>query len=113
MNAINPPKCSNFDYINFLIASSRVFSCIKASKCIFVDSISSPRLFYSVSSKALWEEVKNLFTPEVCFLIIDDTVLDKPYSKCMDLVYRQLSGKHHQIVIGSILKPFSGLIIML
>ncbi|MCO5382042.1 MAG: hypothetical protein NHB15_08080 [Methanosarcina barkeri] len=33
-------------------------------------------------------------------LIIDDTTLDKPYSKHMDLVYRQWSGKHHQIVNG-------------
>ena len=33
-------------------------------------------------------------------LIIDDTILDKPYSKHIDLVYRQWSGKHHQIVNG-------------
>jgi hypothetical protein len=37
---------------------------------------------------------------EVGLLIIDDTILDKPYSKHMDLVYRQWSGKHHQLVNG-------------
>ncbi|MDQ1252141.1 MAG: family transposase [Euryarchaeota archaeon] len=30
----------------------------------------------------------------------DDTTLDKPYSKHIDLVYRQGSDKHHQIVNG-------------
>jgi len=33
-------------------------------------------------------------------LVIDDTTLVKPYSKNMDLVYRQWSGKQHQIVNG-------------
>lgn len=50
--------------------------------------------------EALWEEVKDLITPGIRFLIIDDTVLDKSYSKNMDLVYRQWSCKHHQIVNG-------------
>ena len=35
------------------------------------------------------------------FLIADDTLLDKPYAKKMDLVYHQWSGKRHQIVNGS------------
>jgi len=35
LNAINPPKCSKFDYINFLIAFSRVFSCTEAFESIF------------------------------------------------------------------------------
>ena len=43
---------------------------------------------------------KKSVTPKTGFLIIDDTVLDKPYSKHIDLVYRQWSGKHHQIVNG-------------
>ena len=51
-------------------------------------------------TESLWGEVKDLVTPEIGLLIIDDTTLDKPYSKHMDLVYRQWSGKHHQIVNG-------------
>lgn len=31
---------------------------------------------------------------------MDDTTLDKPYAKKMDLVYRQYSGKHHSVVNG-------------
>ena len=107
MNEINPPKCTDLDYINFLIASSRVFSCTEASKCSYFDSNSPAHdsftrllLRQSPDTEALWEEVKNFVTPETGLLIIDDTILDKPYSKHIDLVYRQWSGKHHQIVNG-------------
>ena len=107
LNKINPVKCIEFDYINFLIASSRVFSCTEASRCSYIDSNSPAhdsftRLLLSQPSdtEALWGEVKYLVTPENGFLIIDDTVLDKPYSKRMNLVYRQWSGKHHQLVNG-------------
>jgi hypothetical protein len=34
------------------------------------------------------------------FLIADDTLLDKPYAKKMDLVYHQWSEKQHRIVNG-------------
>jgi len=30
---INPPKCSDIDFINFLIAASNVFSCTEAARC--------------------------------------------------------------------------------
>ena len=107
MNDINPAKCNEFDYINFLIASSRVFSCTKTSKCSFSDSNSPAHDSFNrlldrqpPDTDALWNEVKNLVTLEIGLLIIDDTTLDKPYAKHMDLVYRQWSGKHHQIVNG-------------
>ena len=107
MNEINPAKCTEFDYINFLVASSRVFSCTEASKCSFLDSNSPAHDSFTrllrrqpSDTESLWEEVKNLVNPEIGLLIIDDTTLDKPYSKHMDLVYRQWSGKHHQIVNG-------------
>ena len=108
MKVINPPKCSEFDYINFLIASSRLFSCTEASKCSFTnsnsptapahDSFTRLLLKQPPDTEALWEEVKDLVVAKTGFLIIDDTVLDKPYSKHIDLVYRRWSGsgKHHQ-----------------
>ena len=42
----------------------------------------------SPDTESLWEEVKDLVTPETGLLIIDDITLDKPYSKHVDLVYR-------------------------
>ena len=112
LNEINPAKCTEYDYINFLIASSRVFSCTEASKCSFIDSTSPAhdsitRLLgrQPPDTEAFWDEVKNLVTPEIGLLVIDDTTLDKPYSKHMDLVYRQWSGKHHQIQYFTKISP--------
>jgi hypothetical protein len=34
------------------------------------------------------------------FLIIDDTTLDKPDSRAIELVTRHWSGKHHRVVLG-------------
>ena len=33
-------------------------------------------------------------------LVIDDSTLDKPYAKHIDLVTRHWSGKHHEVVRG-------------
>ena len=33
-------------------------------------------------------------------LVLDDTTLDKPYAKRMELVYRHWSGKHKRVVWG-------------
>jgi len=113
MNEINPPKCIDLDYINFLITSSRIFSCAEASECSFLDSNISAhdsftRLLLSQppDTEALWGGAKDLVTSDTEFFIIDDIVLDKLYSKCMDLVYRKWSDKHHQIVNG--IRTFSG-----
>ena len=33
-------------------------------------------------------------------LVLDDTVLDKPYARKMDFVHHMWSGKHHAVVKG-------------
>ena len=40
---INPPKCTDIDYINFLIAASNVFSCTEAARC-YPDIANAPSL---------------------------------------------------------------------
>jgi hypothetical protein len=30
---MNPPKCNDLDYIHFLIAAQRVFTCTEAARC--------------------------------------------------------------------------------
>ena len=30
---MNPPKCDDLDYIHFLIAAQRVFTCTEAARC--------------------------------------------------------------------------------
>jgi hypothetical protein len=49
---------------------------------------------------ALWDEVRDFVQPQDGFLVIDDSTLDKPYAKNMDLVYHQWSGKQHRLVNG-------------
>lgn len=104
---INPPKCTVLDYINFLIAASTVYSCTEAARC-YSSLVNAPshdcftRLLQNQSSdtESLWNEVRKFVTPKEGFLIVDDTVLDKPYSEKMGFVRYQWSGKHHRTVKG-------------
>jgi hypothetical protein len=105
--SINLPKCTDLDYINFLIAASYVYSCTEAARC-FPSSTAAPshdcftRLLQKQPSdtEPLWTEVKKLVTPKEDYLIVDDTTLDKPYSKKIGFVRYQWSGKHHRTVKG-------------
>src|SRR5450759_3061638 len=104
---INPPKCSDIDFINFLIAASNVFSCTEAARCYpFVANAPSHDAFTRClqrqppDTEALCDEVKNHVKPEEGFLIVDDSTLDKPYAKEMAFVRRMWSGKHHRTVKG-------------
>jgi putative transposase len=104
---LNPAKCDDLDYIHFLIASANVFTCTEAARCQ-PESENSPahdaftRLLQRQppDTEALWKEVKGIIQLQKGFLIIDDTILDKPYAKNMSLVYHQWSGKHQQLVNG-------------
>ena len=68
---INPSKCSDIDFINFLIAASNVFSCTEAARCYpFVANAPSHNAFTRClqrqppDTEALWDEVKNHVKPE-------------------------------------------------
>lgn len=104
---MNPPKADELDYIHFLIAAQKVFTCTEAARSQ-PDNHDPPahdaftRLLRREppDTEALWVEAKTLVAPERGLLVVDDTTLDKPYSKKMDLVHRHWSGKHHQVVKG-------------
>jgi len=104
---MNPPKVSDHDYIQFLIAAQRVFNCTEAAVC-HPDPLNAPAhdafsrllLRQPPDTAALWQEVKPLIRPTMGALVIDDSTLDKPYAKKMDLVTRHWSGKHHRVVLG-------------
>jgi len=105
--SIDSSKCTDFDYINFLIAASNVYSCTEAARC-YSSATDAPShdCFTHLLQKQpsdtepLWDEVSKFVTPKEGFLIADDTVLDKPYSEKIDFVRRQWSGKHHRTVKG-------------
>jgi hypothetical protein len=52
------------------------------------------------NTEALWAEAKTLLKPKQGLLVLDDTTLDKPYAKKMELVYYHWSGKHRRVVSG-------------
>ena len=104
---MNPPKCSDDDYINFVIATPRSVSATEAAK-VQGDEEQAPahdaftRLLHRLEPDAetLWREARSQVSLSRGILVIDDSTLDKPYAKQMELVVRHWSGKHHAVVSG-------------
>ena len=104
---MNPPKCSDDDYINFVIASPRSVSATEAAK-VQGDEEQAPahdaftRLLHRLEPDAavLWDEARSQVSFNQGILVIDDSTLDKPYAKKIELVVRHWSGKHHAVVSG-------------
>lgn len=104
---MNRPKCSDDDYINFVIATPRAVSATEAAK---VQGEEQPapahdaftRLLHRLEPDAatLWGEARSQIRLDQGMLVIDDSTLDKPYAKKMALVTRHWSGKHHRVVSG-------------
>ena len=104
---MNQPKVSDLDYINFLVASPRVFSCTEAAR---VQPLTPRRAAHDALTRLLhrlapdpsplWEEAQQQVSLHGGLLILDDTTLDKPYAQKIELVHRHWSGKHHRVVQG-------------
>ena len=105
------PKFTDLDSINFLIAASNVFSCTEAARS-FSSVTNAPSYDYftrflrkqHLDPGSLWAEVRKSVTPKGGYLIVDDTTLDKPYSKKIGFVRYQWSEKHgrvHELLINS------------
>lgn len=91
------------DYIQFLIAAQRAYTCTEAARCAgAVSHDAYTRLLSRLppDTAALWREVEPLVSKAQGLLVVDDTTLDKPYARKMGLVTRHWSGKHHAVVEG-------------
>src|SRR5712692_3496382 len=105
---MNPPRAGDEDYINFLLASQGRYTCTEASRSqpdVRVDrpahdSFTRLLLRTSQDTGALWEEAKQMVKRDSGVLVLDDTTLDKPYSKKIALVTNHWSGKHKSVVRG-------------
>jgi hypothetical protein len=104
---MNPPKCDEMDYINFLIAAQQVFSSVEASRTHPAEEQAPAHDAYTrllqrlpPDSERLWQEVEPLVEREQGVMVLDDTTLDKPYASRMALVTRHWSGKHGRVVQG-------------
>lgn len=97
-------KCSLDLYVDFLIASQKQYSGLELSKVSSTDmSHDSVNRWLSknkLTPKIVWQNAASMIDPKTGYLIIDDSVLDKPYSRKIPLVKNQYSGKHHRTVNG-------------
>ena len=90
---MNPAKCNDQDYIDFLIASQRAFTCTEAARCqpddrqnVAHDSYNRLLERLPQNTEALWKESRALVDLKGGVLILEDTTIDKPYSEKMDYV---------------------------
>src|SRR5438067_1455946 len=104
---MNPAKCKEEDYINFLIATPKVCSGTEAARVQPAQNDppahdAFTRLLHRLEPDAetLWNESKQEVDLSSGILVLDDTTLDKIYSRKIELVIRHWSGKHHQVVRG-------------
>jgi hypothetical protein len=104
---MNPARCDEYDYINFLVAAQKSYSCVEAGRvqprkaeAAAHDSLNRMLTRKEPNTEDLWQEAQAQISKEEGLLLIDDSTLDKPYAKRIDLVYRHWSGKHHKTVLG-------------
>ena len=85
---MNAPKCNEIDYINFLIATPKVYSCTEAAR-VQPEQAALPahdsftRLLQRLepSSEDLWQESQQQVERTSGILVLDDSTLDKPYAQ--------------------------------
>src|SRR5215208_6058670 len=104
---MNAPKCNEYDYIDFLIATPRVYTCTEAARvqpdendAPSHDAINRFLLRVETYSEDLWQEARNQVSLNSGVLVLDDSTLDKQYAKKIELVSRHWSGKHRKVVCG-------------
>jgi len=104
---MNPPKVTDADYINFIIATPREVTATEAER-VQPESKNAPahdaftRLLQRLEPDAetLWQEAKPQIDLQSGILVLDDSTLEKPYSERNALVYRHWSGKQKEVVNG-------------
>ena len=104
---MNPPRVTENDLISFLMATPKVCSATEAQR-VQPPRFQAPahdaftRLLTRLEPDAtsLWEEVRPLVVRHQGVLVIDDSTLDKPSARQMELVGYHWSGKHHRVVKG-------------
>jgi len=104
---MSQPKVTEDQFIDFLIASPMQATATEAQRTQ-PDSAAPAahdaytRLLHRLEpdSDTLWAEVQADVRRLSGVLILDDSVLDKPYARKMDLVHHLWSGKHHRVVKG-------------
>jgi putative transposase len=103
---MNPPKCSDEEYVNFVIAAPKQLTATEAAR-VQPESKHAPaheafsRLLEQLEphAKTLWRQAAAKIDLTSSALVLDDSTHNKPYSSRNDLVYSPWSGKHHAFAI--------------
>jgi len=93
-------KCSLKLYRNFLIANHNRYSGnelaqVSPDESMAHDSVNRWLLRTDFTPSELWRQVKPLVRPTEGYLVGDDTLLEKPYSRQNELAKVQYSGVRH------------------
>lgn len=107
---MNKPRCTDEDYLNFLVATPHAVSGTEAARVAPAPAAGeSPpahdaftRLLHRLEPdpETLWHEVAGIVERQRGVLVVDDSTLDKPHARKMGLVTRHWSGKHGRVVSG-------------
>lgn len=101
---MNNPKCNEYLYSQFLIATQKNYSCSELARVapdeMSHDAANRMLLREKLVPKIIWDNVKRCVDLDSGFLIMDDTVIDKSYSRNIGLTYWQYSGDAHGSVNG-------------
>lgn len=91
-------------YVDFLVASQKQFSGLELSKVspepMAHDAVSRWLASEKLTPQRVWQVSQALVNRQTGYLILDDTILDKPYATQMALVRKHYSSKHHRVVQG-------------
>lgn len=98
-------KCKLTLYRNFLIANQNRYSGLELEKVTPVpnlahDSVTRFLERGGVTPASLWNEIKPLVNESGGYLIGDDSLIEKPYSRKNELAKPYYSGNHHKLVTG-------------
>jgi SRSO17 transposase len=97
-------KCSLKLYTNFLLGNRNRYSGVELSKVspegMAHDSVTRWLVSANYTPTDLWKHVKPLVETKTGYLIGDDSLLDKKYSRKNELAKKQYSGDEHGLVNG-------------
>src|SRR3954453_17448945 len=104
---MNKARCSDSSFVDFFVASQGRVSCTEAARvqprAPFApahDAFNRHLNGQEPNPGALWEEAEPLVEKDQGVLVIDDSTLDKPYARKIDLSTYNWSGKPYKVVRG-------------
>ena len=104
---MNNPRVDDEAYVQFLVATPVVVSALEAErvqpdvpKAPSHDAFTRFLHRHDPDSTTLWNEVAPLIARTGGVLVLDDSTLDKPRARQIDLVGYHWSGNHHAVVRG-------------